>query len=234
MLFTAAFWAKTFWVLPLIALGAYLLGSFNTALIVSRLWFKADIRTAGSGNAGFTNVLRTYGKWPAIVTAAGDLCKSLLAVLLGGLVLISAAQTCIDGRPELEMEARLIGQYLAGLFCVLGHLFPLYFGLRGGKGVMTTLGMMLILDWRVALLALSVFFIVLYISKMVSLGSICAAGILPVLTGLFRGLVDRVTTEALLFCTLMALLIGLILIVKHRSNISRILHGTENKITKKG
>lgn len=224
--FAAACWPY----LLLIAVISYLLGSVSSAIIVTKLFTKSDIRDYGSGNAGATNVLRSQGKLPAVLTTVGDLGKSILAVLIGWWIIhwATAGNATIT---LAEEQIRMIGMYLAGLCCILGHLYPLYFGFRGGKGVMTTLGMMLILDWRVALLCLAVFIVVVLISRMVSLGSICAGVTLTILTYVFRAYVDRWENSVVLFCTVMAGAITVMLLFKHSANIRRILKGTENKIS---
>ena len=228
---------KNSWLaLLLTAAAAYLLGSFNSAIIVTKLFAKDDIRNYGSGNAGATNVLRSQGKLPALLTTAGDLLKSFLSVFIGGWLMenLNLYFTGLDSfRAVSPEEAVLIGQYLAGFFCIIGHLYPLYFGFRGGKGVMTTLGMMLILDWRVALICLGFFILVVLVFRMVSLGSIIAAAMLPVFTYIFRIFVDGQPGETVWFCTAKSLLIAAILIIKHIPNIKRIVNGTESKLGKK-
>lgn len=226
---------KNSWLALLLTMAiAYLLGSVNSAIIVTRLFAKEDIRKYGSGNAGATNVLRSQGKLPALLTTAGDLLKSFLSVLAGGWLLrnLQLAAVPVTGTQELDGMV-LVGQYLAGLFCIIGHLYPLYFRFRGGKGVLTTLGMMLILDWRVALICLGFFILVVLIWRMVSLGSVIAAALLPVFTFLFRMFVDQKAAETVWFCTAMSLLIAAILIAKHIPNIRRIMNGTESRLGKK-
>lgn len=227
---------QSFW-MPLV-LGsaiAYLLGSVNFAIVVTRCMKKGDIRQYGSGNAGATNVLRSQGKGAAALTTLGDLAKSMLAVWIGGWLIthinpdLILSSTVGSGTYE-EEHLRLIGEYIAGLFCILGHLYPLYFGFRGGKGVLATLGMMLILDWRVALISLGVFIIALIIGRMVSLGSILAGVTMVICTFLFRAFVDHYPTWVVALCTIMALIIVVLLIFKHVPNIKRILNGTESKI----
>lgn len=215
--------------LILAALSAYLLGSFNSAIVVTKLLFHTDIRDSGSGNAGATNVLRSQGKLPALITTLGDLGKSIAAVLIGGW-LVSEMNADYTGG---NMKFVLVGKYLAGLFCILGHLYPLYFRFRGGKGVLASLGMMLILDWRVALLCLGVFIIVVLIFRMVSLGSVCAGIVLPIFTGLFSTFVDKNSSSNTLFCVTMTLFISAMLILKHIPNIKRIIAGTESKLGSK-
>ena len=204
---------------------AYLLGSFNFAVIVSKTVIKEDIREKGSGNAGATNMLRSHGVGPAVLTTLGDLAKSIASVLLAEYVLFPAFGCEEFGR---------YGAYLAGLFCIIGHMYPLYFGFRGGKGVMTTLGMMLILDWKVALVCLGAFIVIVLISKMVSLGSILAVALMAILTYFKLKYLQQVDGFELFFCTAMAIFIAALLIVKHKTNIKRIVNGTENKFGSKG
>ncbi len=212
--------------LPLVCTmaAAYLLGSFNFAVIVSKTVIKEDIREKGSGNAGATNMLRSHGVGPALMTTLGDLAKSIASVLLAEYVFFPAFGCEEFGR---------YGAYLAGLFCIIGHMYPLYFGFRGGKGVMTTLGMMLILDWQVALVCLAFFIVLVLIWKMVSLGSICAVALMAVLTYFKLKYLQQVDGLELVFCTAMAVFIAALLIMKHKENIKRILNGTESKFGSK-
>ena len=137
--------------LLLAALIAYVLGSVNFAIIITRFFSGNDIRSFGSGNAGATNVLRSQGKLPAALTFVGDLLKSMLSVYLGGL-LLQNVQLLPAAADEMELlmydpqNLGLVGAYLAGVFCILGHMYPVFFGFRGGKGVMTTFGMTLLLE----------------------------------------------------------------------------------------
>lgn len=214
----------------LIAVVAYLLGSLNFAILVTRLFSKKDIREEGSGNAGMTNVLRSHGKWPAVLTTLGDVGKSVAAGLIGGW-LISRAQIHVGFTALTAEHVTVVGRYIAGLFCVLGHLFPLYFGFRGGKGVLAAFGMLLVMDWRVALLALVVFLVVVIASRMVSLGSLCGSASAIVFTWLFDWLVHGWDSSTVLFCTVITALIVALLFIMHRGNIQRILNGTERKLS---
>lgn len=210
------------------AMLSYLLGSANFAIIVTRAYAKADIRQVGSGNAGATNVLRSQGKLPAALTTVGDLAKSMIAVVLGGQMVGWLSP------PTEQYSAfmfQLFGAYVAGLFVIIGHLYPLYFGFRGGKGVMSALGMMLMLDWKVALLCLSLFILVVLASRMVSLGSICAATALPILTCVCRLFWYHNAEVEVLFCTIVTTIIAVILVCKHIPNIKRILAGTESRLS---
>lgn len=223
--FLAACWPH---VLAIIAV-SYLLGSLSFAIIVTKLYSKDDIRNHGSGNAGATNVLRSQGVVPALLTTIGDVAKSVAAALIGMHVMNAVHKA---GSVDMtQRELQITGMYLAGLFCIIGHLYPIFFGFRGGKGVLATFGMCLILDTWVALLCLLIFIIVVLICKMVSAGSITAAVFLVILTYIFRKFVYGFDYELVLFCTLSAALIAGLLIYKHIPNIKRILSGTESKIT---
>lgn len=203
----------------LVALCAYLLGSLSFAVIVSRLCAKEDVRTHGSGNAGMTNILRTYGKGLATLTLLGDFGKGVAAVLLGRLLfyLFGVADPLIDPA------------YIAGFFVLLGHLYPVFFGFHGGKGVLVSAGVILCID-PIVLLALVVIIVpFMFIVKIVSLGSILAAVLYPVLTLA----VMLLRHQNPLFATVFACLIGGIVIFMHRSNIKKLLNGTEYKFGQK-
>lgn len=219
----------------LAAIIAYLVGSISFAIIVTKWFTGKDIRTYGSGNAGATNVLRSQGKLPATLTFIGDLLKSMVSVWVGGWLLqnlqLSPATVAEAGLLMYDSEnLNLIGSYLAGVFCILGHLYPLFFGFRGGKGVMTTLGMMLILDWKSALILLGLFIAILLITRMVSVGSCVAAILLPVMTYVMRTFAYHQEWPTVAFCTVVAGVIAVIILAKHRANIKRIFNGTESKL----
>jgi glycerol-3-phosphate acyltransferase PlsY len=191
---------------------AYLLGSVNFAVIVSRIYAKDDVRKHGSGNAGMTNILRTYGKGPAAVTAVGDLLKSVAAIFLARWLFARAGITEIDAG------------YIAGLFVILGHVYPLYFGFKGGKGVITTLGVMLLVNPLVFAIILVVFVAPVFITRIVSLSSVLGAIAYPVLTGIvgyFRG------TPSLWFSTGSSAVYSAMVLYSHRGNIKRLLKGEE-------
>ncbi len=213
---------------------AYLLGSINTAVIVTGIATKGkeDIRKMGSGNAGFTNVLRSVGKVPAILTIVFDFLKSIIAVLVGGFLfgIVFTSSKDIDG-------IIVIGKYLCGFFCILGHSYPLYFHFKGGKGIVTAAGMMLVADWRVFVIILATFLIVFIFSKIISLASITCACLFPVYTFILTFFIDYMNfnypISYVVLCTGAALLIGLFVVIKHSSNIKRLLAGEEKKITAK-
>ncbi|MBQ5347306.1 MAG: glycerol-3-phosphate 1-O-acyltransferase PlsY [Ruminococcus sp.] len=213
---------------------AYLLGSINTAVIVTRAATKGkeDIREMGSGNAGFTNVLRSVGKVPAILTIVFDFLKSIIAVILGGVFF----QLAFAGSSDIA-GIIVIGKYLCGFFCILGHSFPVFFHFRGGKGIVSAAGMMLVADWRVFLMIVTTFVIVFIFSKIISLASITCACLFPVYTFILTFFVDYFNFNYpvlyVVLCTLAALLIAVFVVIKHSSNIKRLLAGEEKKITPK-
>ena len=191
-------------------------------------WFfknKEDIREYGSGNAGMTNVLRSVGKLPAVLTFVGDFLKCVVALLLSQAFVALLA-------PE-SVEFYDVARYVAGVACVLGHIFPIYYGFRGGKGVVTSAAMIALTDWRVFLLVLLTFAIVFAIKRIVSLASVVCAALYPVYTFLFLFLVEfegsplpnhgTHSMAYLLFATAASLFIGLTVIVKHKANIGRLL-----------
>lgn len=198
--------------LALIAVLAYLLGSLNFGIILSRKVEKDDVRTHGSGNAGSTNMLRNYGKKSAAFTIAGDMLKVAVAILIA---------RWIAGASAYEAYTIFIKSF-AGLFCVLGHIFPCYFHFKGGKGVATCGGMVFMIDWRVALILLAVFIVLVALTKWVSLGSVVMAVLYPVLMYLFY---------KSLWITVISSVFAIIVLIAHRENIKRLLNGTESKIS---
>lgn len=191
---------------------SYLLGSVNFGIILSRKLEQDDVRTHGSGNAGSTNMLRNYGKKLAFITIIGDMAKVAVAILIARLIV---GDLFYD-------EHTIVLKSFAGLFCVMGHIFPCYFSFKGGKGVATCGGMVFMIDWRIALILLAVFFITLLITRWVSLGSILMALLYPILIYFFY--------KSLLII-LIAAIFALIILIAHRQNITRIFNGTESKIS---
>lgn len=209
---------------------AYLLGSINTAVMVTKVVTKGkqDIREMGSGNAGFTNVLRSVGKVPAIVTIICDLLKTVIAVFLGGLLF--SFMTMGEASPESVIR---VGKYLSGFACILGHSYPIYFNFKGGKGIVTAAGMILVLDWRLFLLILGTFLIVFICSKIISLSSLVSSAMFGVYTFIFACFVDKGSALYTAVCTVAAFGIGIFIIIKHKDNIKRLMKGEEKKITAK-
>lgn len=199
------------------AVAAYLLGSVNFAILVSRVYAKDDVRHHGSGNAGMTNILRTYGKGPAVCTALGDFLKAMLAVGLARLLFRWAG-----------LQIPLDPGYIGGIFAVLGHLFPLYFGFRGGKGVMTTLGVMLLVNPPAFLVIAVVFVPLVFITRIVSLSSVLGAVLYPLVTWVLC----RLRHQEARYDTICAGVLGMIILIMHHGNIKRLLKGTENRFGK--
>lgn len=225
------FLGQNIWAVILTAAIAYLLGSISSAVIFSRLFTGKDVRTQGSGNAGMTNVLRSSGKLPGILTAVGDVAKVAVAILIGRLLFEHL------GASELALETRMLyATYLAGFFCTIGHLFPCYFGFKGGKGVLTTAGMILFVDWRIFLIVVAVFVVVLALSKMVSLASVSAGVAYPLATFSITYFLDYLSAPTrsqftmVIVTTVVALVMGVIVTVKHRTNLVRIFRGEEKRI----
>lgn len=200
--------------LVLSALVGYLLGSLSFSIILSRLRYQDDIRRHGSGNAGMTNTLRTYGKGAGAVVFVGDFLKGSLAVVLGHL---------IGGE---------LGGYLAGFFVVIGHLFPVFFGFRGGKGVATAAGMILVMSPGTLLVLLVPFVLIIVLTRYMSLASITVAALYPVVT-LGRMLLAGWEPSKILLGLVYSGVIGGLVIFMHRANIGRLLRGEESKLGKK-
>lgn len=196
------------------ALIAYLLGSISFAIIVSKVYAHDDVRKYGSKNAGMTNIIRTYGKLPAFFTLLGDFLKGVLAVVIGRWIFSTMGITAFDAG------------YVAGFFALLGHLYPVYFGFKGGKGVLTSLGIILVVNPLVFFILLIIFLPILFITKIVSLISITGALLYPVITLV----VDLCLRKPALFDVLFAALFSVIVIYKHKDNIRRLLNGTEKRI----
>ena len=198
-----------------VAVIAYLIGSINSSILISKAVTGKDIRTRGSGNAGATIMLRIMGKKYAVITLVIDILKGVVALLLAKLAINLGAYTSAT--------------YIAGVAVVLGHNFPVFFGFKGGKGVATSLGVVLLLDWKIGLITLVVALVVMAISKYVSLGSITAAVVFMVLQIVKMAVTDAFDVSRLI-CVL---ILGGLLIIRHRANIARLANGTENKLGSK-
>ena len=204
----------------------YRLCGINTAIIVTKIKTGEDIRTMGSGNAGLTNTLRTQGKLAALFVLLGDVAKGVLSVILVGL-----AFKYIGGvDPRAEGSAYEWVLYAAGTSAILGHVFPVYYGFKGGKGVLVTCSVLLAIDWLPAVILLAVFAVVVAISKYVSLGSIIAGSLYP-FTVLLFSIMEKSPCYWLnfLFSGLMAVTI----VLMHRENIKRLINHTEKKFGQK-
>ncbi len=210
--------------LVLAAISAYLLGSINFAIIISKIFARKDIRDFGSGNAGLTNVLRTFGKGPAAFVLIGDFMKGAASVLIGKL-LFQYLGGISDGS-----EWFMLGGYIGAFFAVLGHIYPIFHGFKGGKGILVTAGVMVVLSPWVLCIILGTFIVVVLITRYVSLASICAAVMYPFAT-LF---VELLTYQKTVWIdTVLAALIAALVIFMHRGNIKRLCAHTESKLGQK-
>ena len=201
----------------IVAVIAYLLGSISFSVIISKKMAGFDVREKGSGNAGSTNVLRTVGKKAAVLTLICDVLKGVVAVLIATLV----------GKIWKELDGALLVQ-LAGIFVIIGHTFPIFFKFKGGKGVATSLGVLLITNWQIGLICLVFALVLMALTQMVSVGSIGAAILYPVLT-IFITQNYIVTGNYIISSIIIAVLV----VFNHRSNVKRLLSGTENRINLK-
>ena len=203
------------------AIIAYLIGSINFSVILSKKMAGFDVREKGSGNAGSTNMLRSVGKKAAAITLICDILKGVVAILIA----IILGNIFKNSNKELLLQ-------IAGIAVVLGHTFPIFFGFKGGKGVATSLGILLMSNWQIGLICLVFGVVLIILTRMVSLGSCMAAILFPVLT-LFINEHYTVLTEGksgnvyFIYSVIMAIIV----LYNHRSNIKRILNGTENKIS---
>lgn len=194
---------------------AYLIGSINSSILISKAVMGKDIRESGSGNAGATNMLRTMGKKYAIITLVIDILKGVVSLLLAKLA--------------INFGAYEVSMYVAGVAAVVGHNFPVFFGFKGGKGVATSLGVILLLDWKIGLITLVIALAIMAISKYVSLGSVMAAFVFVIIQ-----IVVMIATDSFDITRLVCVVIlGGLLIIRHRANIKRLLNGTENKLGSK-
>lgn len=195
---------------------AYLLGSISFSVIISKKMAGFDVREKGSGNAGTTNVLRTVGKKASIITLVCDVLKGVVAILVA----------YIAGLIIKEGIDRALLIQLAGLAVILGHTFPIFFGFKGGKGIATALGVLVITNWNIGLICLVFALILMILTKMVSLGSITAAILFPVLIMFMPHNAYLVDGNYIIYSILLAVLV----VFNHRANVKRLLSGTENKI----
>lgn len=199
---------------------AYLIGSVNFSVIISKKFAGFDLREKGSGNAGTTNTLRTVGKKAALATLVLDILKGVVAI---GIAIFLGKYMKDVYSPEVLVQ-------LAGIFVILGHTFPIFFGFRGGKGIATSLGVLLVINWQIGLICLTFAVALMILTRMVSVGSIAAAILFPILTfyiGQDHFIVAGKTLNYVIFSIALALLV----MFNHRSNIKRIMNGTENRIS---
>jgi len=191
-----------------LAIISYLLGSLNFSIILSKALYAKDVRKSGSHNAGLTNYYRTMGKKGTIAVILGDIIKCLPAVILGKFVFGLCGYNAT------------LGMILAGIFVTIGHIFPIYFGFKGGKGMLVSAACVLFIDWRVFLIGLVFFVMVVFFTRYVSLGSITTVIVVPPIFLLF-GYPWYITVSSLTFT--------LIVVICHLPNIKRLINKTESK-----
>lgn len=184
---------------------AYLIGSFSTAIITCKIMGLEDPRKTGSNNPGATNVLRHGGKKAAIITLLGDMLKGLIPVLLA-----------------IQFQADTLTVALVGLFALLGHIFPVYYGFKGGKGVATYYGVILGINWLVGLIAIAIWLIMAALLKISSLSALISIFLTPFILWHFSQSVELTSSVALM---------SMLVFWRHKKNIKSLLQGSEEKIS---
>ena len=201
------------------AIVAYLVGSINFSFIFSKKIAGFDVREKGSGNAGSTNMLRSVGKGAAALTLLCDILKGVVAILIA---------IAIGSIFKVSDKALLV--QIAGVAVVIGHTFPIFFGFKGGKGVATSLGILLMTNWQIGLICLVFALVLIILTQMVSLGSCAAAILFPVLTLFIK---QHFIVEDGSGYFIYSIILAIIVLYNHRENIKRMLNGTENRISLK-
>ena len=201
-----------------VAIVAYFLGSISFSVIFSRKFAGFDVREKGSGNAGTTNMLRSVGKKAAVITLLCDILKGVVSI---GIALIA-------GNIVKNVDKAVLVQ-IAGILVVVGHTFPIFFEFKGGKGVATSLGVIMMINWKIGLICLVFALVIMAFSRMVSMGSVGAAILFPVLTLFINTnfIVEASGMKYFIFSVILAVMV----IFNHRANIKRIANGTENKLS---
>ena len=201
----------------IVAIIAYFIGSISFSVLISKKMAGFDVREKGSGNAGSTNVLRSVGKRAALLTLLCDVLKGVISILIAIGI----------GKIAKDVDKALLVQ-IAGIAVVLGHTFPVFFGFKGGKGVATSLGILLMTNWQIGLICLVFALALMALTQMVSLGSCTAAVLFPVLTLFIKE--HFIVSEGSNYF-IFSLILATIVLFNHRSNIKRMLNGTENKLS---
>ena len=202
----------------IVAIIAYLIGSINFSVILSKKMAGFDVREKGSGNAGTTNMLRSVGKKAAAITLVCDILKGVIAILIAMLM----------NKIFPNLNGALLVQ-IAGVAVILGHTFPIFFKFKGGKGVATSLGVLIMSNWQIGLICLVFALILIILTQMVSVGSIAAAILYPVLT-IFIPQNYIIPGNYIIY----SIVLAVIIVFNHRENVKRLLSGTENRISLKG
>lgn len=201
----------------IMAIIAYIIGSVNFSVIISKKFAGFDVREKGSGNAGTTNMLRSVGKGAAALTLVCDILKGVISIGIAILI----------GNMISGLDKALLVQ-IAGIAVVLGHTFPIFFGFKGGKGVATSLGVLIMTNWQIGLICLVFAILLMALTRMVSLGSCAAAVLYPVLTLFIHE--HYIVTEGSDYF-IYSIILAVIVLYNHRSNIKRIMNGTENRLS---
>lgn len=204
----------------IIAVIAYLIGSINFSIILSKRMAGFDIREKGSGNAGTTNMLRAVGKKAAVITLICDILKGVVSILIA----------VFAGKIVKNLDNALLVQ-LAGIFVIIGHTFPVFFKFKGGKGIATALGVLLMINWQIGLICLIFALVLMALTKMVSVGSIAAAILFPILVAFIDQNYIVQTSNSNWSYLVFSIIVALLVIFNHRANVQRILNGTENRLS---
>lgn len=219
------------WVIMLIIalVSSYLIGSINFALIVSKIFVKKDVRKMGSGNAGMTNVIRTVGIVPGIITFVGDFGKGLAAPLIAKFLLFPYIA---ENAPDFiaNFLTPEYGVYFCGFLCIIGHAYPIFFGFRGGKGVSTSIAVLFCINWIVATFVLTTFLVLFLITKIISIGSVLGAVEFPIFNFLINYNKGLDTIE-LVYIVVLSVLIASLVFLKHKDNIIRLNKGEEKQLS---
>ena len=199
---------------------AYLIGSISFAVIFAKAFMKKDVRELGSGNAGATNVLRNAGVVPGLLTFLCDALKGFAASYMG-----YAIFDYIHTQTNSEWSYAIYGAYLCGAACMLGHILPIFFEFKGGKGVATSVGIFAVCCPIAIVIGLSVFILCVIFTRSVSLGSVLAATVVVIFSIIFHNDAANILPQIILAAIMGAMVIG-----KHKENIKRLLNGTESKV----
>lgn len=202
----------------IVAIIVYAIGSINFSVIISKKMAGFDVREKGSGNAGTTNMLRSVGKKAAAITLLCDILKGVVAILIA----------LLAGNIVKNVDRAVLVQ-IAGILVVVGHTFPIFFEFKGGKGVATSLGVIMMINWQIGLICLVFALVIMAFSKMVSMGSVGAAILFPILT-LFIN-TNFIVQESGMKYFVFSVILAAMVIFNHRANIKRIANGTENKLS---
>lgn len=216
---------KVFLAVLLAAVFGYFLGSLNFSIIIVRIMKGKDIRTMGSKNAGLTNTYRCCGATCAILTLIGDLCKGVFAVSLSKMV-----ATALNAGFKPDNDTLYIG-FIAGFFAIIGHVFPIYYHFKGGKGVLVGVSSFLVIEPRVFLALIIIFAVILALSKYVSVSSVIATAYCPLAVLLMSWIVDGCSFGRSFLYMALCLPMAAMVIYMHRTNIERLKNGTESKFS---